>query len=147
MPKNNVSDPINREQVLARLWEIAHLSPDMTRGSVTGQVKALSMIVAMLELIPDRRALSSQKKSAPAPIHPQPSPATAQQEDGKGVPEFAPGSAGDPPPNPGPGQSIYANRFTSSEAPKPYVPLFGSVPDLGVALPVKNPFVRPPLNY
>src|SRR5271167_2931767 len=32
---------LDREQVLARLWEIAHLSPEMTRGSITGQVKAL----------------------------------------------------------------------------------------------------------
>jgi hypothetical protein len=58
---------LDREQVLGRLWEIAHLNPQMTRGSVTGQVKALSMIVAILDLIPDRRAVSSQKKSPPAP--------------------------------------------------------------------------------
>src|ERR1700677_177766 len=38
---------LDREQVLDRLWEIANLSPDMTRGSITGQVKALAMIVAM----------------------------------------------------------------------------------------------------
>ena len=58
---------LDREQVLARLWEIADLSPDMTRDSITGQVKALSMIVAMQNFIPDRRATSSEKKSAPAP--------------------------------------------------------------------------------
>ena len=50
----------DREQVLGRLWEIANLSPDMTRGSVTGQVKALSIIVAMEEFIPDRRAVSTR---------------------------------------------------------------------------------------
>ena len=43
---------LDREQVLARLWEIANLSPEMTRGSITGQVKALSMIVAMQNFIP-----------------------------------------------------------------------------------------------
>src|ERR1700685_1794831 len=44
-----------RDQVLPRLWEIANLSPEMTRGSITGQVKALSMIVAMQKnFIPDR---------------------------------------------------------------------------------------------
>jgi hypothetical protein len=45
----------------------------MTRGSITGQVKALSMIVAMQNFIPDRRAVdpvSSEKKSAPAPAQP-----------------------------------------------------------------------------
>jgi hypothetical protein len=54
-----------REQVLDRLWEIAKLSPEMTRGSITGQVKAISMIVAIEGIIPDRRAASSEKKSAP----------------------------------------------------------------------------------
>ena len=47
---------LDREQVLNRLWEIAYLSPEMTRGSITGQVKALSMIVAMQNFIPDRHA-------------------------------------------------------------------------------------------
>src|ERR1700677_3348760 len=58
---------LEREQVLERLWEIANMNPEMTRGSLTGQVKALSMIVAIEGLIPDRRAVSSEKKSAPAP--------------------------------------------------------------------------------
>src|ERR1700689_2151931 len=62
---------LDREQALARLWEIANLSPEMTRGNITGQVKALSMIVAMQNFIPDRRAGSSEKKSAPAPDQPQ----------------------------------------------------------------------------
>jgi hypothetical protein len=64
---------LDREQVLARLWEIANLSPEMTRGSVTGQVKALSMIIAMEDFIPDRRATpnlvipSGAEGPAPAP--------------------------------------------------------------------------------
>ncbi len=61
----------DREQVLNRLWEIANLSPDMTRGSITGQVKAISIIVAMQNFIPDRRAVSAEKKSAPAPVNAQ----------------------------------------------------------------------------
>ena len=125
---------LDRERVLARLWEIANLSPEMTRGSITGQVKAISMIIAMQNFIPDRRAVdrlavSSDKKSAPAPIH-------------GGNPQQTPAPAGAPP-NPGPSQSTFANRFTPSEATKPYVPLFSSVPDLGVPLPIKNPFVHP----
>ena len=161
---------LDREQVLARLWEIANLSPDMTRGSVTGQVKALSMIVAMENFIPDRRATTSGKKSSLAiKTHPQPGPTPpvppvpacrgacrgAQQEDGParpaspGVPwsalepKHAPGSAGEAPQDPRPSQSTFANRFTPSEAPGPYVPLFASVPDLGIPLPIKNPFVHP----
>jgi hypothetical protein len=116
---------LDREKVLDRLWEIANLSPDMTRGSITGQVKALSMIVAMQNFIPDRRAISSEKKSVPAPIHSQPTPAPAEA-----------------PPDCGSSQPTFANRFTPSEAPKP-VPLFASIPDLGVDLPIKNPFVDP----
>ena len=155
---------LDREQVLARLWQIANLSPEMTRGSITGQVKALSMIVAMQNLIPDRLAVSSEKKSAPAPAHPQiyaaawrggqqattidpqPGPAPAQQEDGSGVsePKLAPGSVGDPPPDSGPSESTFANRFTPSEALEPYVPLFASVPDMRVGFSIKkNPSDRP----
>jgi hypothetical protein len=145
---------LDREQVLDRLWEIANLSPEMTRGSITGQVKALSMIVAMQNFIPDRLAASSEKKSPPAPIHPQPSPAPGHQADSPSTPacpaspaspgvprkpEFAPGSAADP----GPSRSTFANRFTLSETPEPYVPLFASVPDLRVGSSIKNPFVHP----
>jgi hypothetical protein len=132
---------LEREQVLKRLWEIANLSPDKTRGSITGQVKAISMIVAMQDFIPDRRAVdrlpvSSEKKSTPAP---------AQQEDGPARPA-CPGSVGEVPPGLSPSQSTFADRVSPSEAaPRPpYVPLFNSVPDLGVGLStIKNPFVHP----
>jgi hypothetical protein len=112
-----------REQVLDRLWEIAGLSAEMTRGSITGQVKALQMIVAIEGMIPDRRAGSAKKNSVPAPIYAQPSPAPARQEDDFGVPEpeAAPGSAEDAPRDPVPSQSTLASRFTPSEAPEPYV--------------------------
>ena len=90
---------LTREQILARLWEVANLSPEMTRGSITGQVKALAMIVAIEGLIPDRRAVPAQNKTAPPPVNsqiyqaawlgkqqgeaidPQPGPANAQEED------------------------------------------------------------------
>ena len=38
---------LGRDQILARLWELADLSPEATRGTIACQVKALSMIVAM----------------------------------------------------------------------------------------------------
>jgi hypothetical protein len=53
---------ISREQVLARLWEIAKLSPELTRNSVSAQIKALHMIVAIEGLIPVRRV--AEKESA-----------------------------------------------------------------------------------
>src|ERR1700689_2247836 len=61
---------LDRERVLARLWEIADLSPEMTRGSITGQVKAISMIIAMQNFIPDRPATSSEKEYPPPPPTP-----------------------------------------------------------------------------
>jgi hypothetical protein len=174
---------LDREQVLTRLWEIAKLSPEMTRGSVTGQVKALSMIVAMENFIPDRLAASSEKKSPPAPIHrgttapnfvippaPPVPPVPASRGASRGAcpgseadlsrlsrlaaeravegpavvlnPQPTPAPAGAPP-DPGPSRSTFANRFTPSEAPEPHVPLFASVPDLGVGFSIKNPFVHP----
>jgi hypothetical protein len=162
---------LDREKVLDRLWEIANLSPEMTRGSITGQVKALSMIVAMENFIPDRRAVSAEKRSPlpPAQIYtsawlreqqatttdPQPSSAPAQQEDGLGVPATpgvprnpkpAPGSAEGAPPDPGPSQSTFANPSSSSQAPPPapYAPGFRFVPDArGPFSNPKNPFARP----
>jgi hypothetical protein len=161
---------LGREQVLARLWEIANLSPEMTRGSITGQVKALSMIVAMQSLIPDRHAGSSEKKSVPPPTHPEiysaawlreqpgkttdpePCPAVAQEEDEPGLaePEPTPGSAGDAPPPPGitpspifdPSESAFANRFSPSEATpsSPPAPAFVSAPDTGVPFSIKKNF-------
>ena len=92
---------LDREQVLKRLWELANLSPEMTRSSITGQVKAISMIVAMQNFIPDRRAVPSEKNSAPAPakaqiyasawlrkqqtasIDPQPTPAEEESRAGR----------------------------------------------------------------
>jgi hypothetical protein len=140
---------LDREQVLARLWEIANLSPEMTRGSITGQVKALSMIVAMQNFIPDRPTTSPEKKSPSAPIPPQIDAAAwrNQEEDSPAVPdpESAPSSAAEAPPKPGPSQSTFANPSRSPEAPPvvPYVPVCASVPDLRLGFSIKNPFVHP----
>jgi hypothetical protein len=108
-----------RERVLDRLWELADLGPEITRGSITGQVKAMSMIVAIEGLIPDRRAASADKNPAsPTPklnIYvskwrreqlakengSQPNP---EQEDGTPVDQAEPafGSAEDAPSDPSP---------------------------------------------
>src|ERR1700685_4535862 len=136
---------LSREKILASLWEVANLSPEMTRGSITGQVKALSMIVAIEGLIPDRRSVPEQNKSAPPPVNSQiyraawlrekpgetndlqPDPAIAQEEDKPTSPGAAgkttPGSAGNAPPPPcitpnpifDPSESAFANRFSPSE--------------------------------
>jgi hypothetical protein len=59
-----------RDQTLARLWELANLSPEATRGSIAGQVKVMAMIVAIEGLIPDRR--QPQTKNQPATPLPKP---------------------------------------------------------------------------
>ena len=144
---------LGREQVLARLWEIANLSPEVTRGSITGQVKALSMIVAIEGLIPDRRAIAAQNKTAPPPvtaqiyqaawlaeqqgktIAPQPGPALAQEED-EPARSASPGAPRTPePPSPesffDPSESAFANRLKplATTPPSPHARVPASAPD------------------
>jgi hypothetical protein len=59
---------LGRGQVLTRLWELANLSHEVTRGSIAGQIKALSMIVAIEGLIPDGRVSPSKTQPADPPI-------------------------------------------------------------------------------
>jgi len=56
---------LGRDQVLTRLWQLANLSHEVTRGSIAGQVKALSMIVALEGLIPVRPSPSATQPTAP----------------------------------------------------------------------------------
>ena len=137
---------MGRERVLARLWEIADLDPDMTRNSMSAQMRALTMIVAIEGLIPNshdgRRAGSAHNKSAAPPLHPpidtaawlreqqgkttgpQPGPDPARDEDVLGVPHPPPGEAADAPSHlgstPGPdfdaSPSIFARPSSPSEA-------------------------------
>jgi hypothetical protein len=127
---------VGRDQVLKRLWDIANMDPERTRNSMSAQVKAISMIVAIEGLIPDRhsarRAVSPQNQPAPPPVTPpfyvsewartqqngesvDPQlPATPAQAPEQAAPELqsASGSANDPPhtvsgPTPGPTESIF----------------------------------------
>jgi hypothetical protein len=56
---------LGRDQVLARLWELANLSHEVTRGSIAGQIKAVSLIIAMEGLIPGRPSASVTQPAAP----------------------------------------------------------------------------------
>ncbi len=67
---------LGRDQILTRLWELANLPSEATRGSIAGQIKALSMIVAIEGLIPsgtmnDRRPSPSGTQPAAPPVKPQ----------------------------------------------------------------------------
>jgi hypothetical protein len=131
-----------RDQVLARLWEIANLSAETTRGSVTAQVKALAMIVAIEGLIPDRHpdrsAASSEQISAPRPkvdvyeaawlreqraktTAPQPVPDPVRDQEEPGAPQPPLVAAADTPslsglpPSPAfdPNNSAFVDHFTA----------------------------------
>ncbi len=133
--------PLDREQVLARLWEIANLSPEMTRNSVTGQVKALTLIIAIEGLIPDRRATSAEKKPAPPP-NPSPSPSPSpskiyqsawlRQQQQTTDPESKPvaDAPATPPAQPAagapsnPAESTITNPISRSETQPPASPAF-----------------------
>ena len=60
---------LGRDQILARLWELATLSHEVTRGTIAGQIKALSMIVAIEGLIPDRRFSPPATQPAAPPVN------------------------------------------------------------------------------
>ena len=149
-PEESQPRKIGREEVVDYLWDIAHLGSQMTRGSITGQVKAISLIVAIQELIPDRRAASASPQRAdgnqpsPAPNpssiyvakwlreqrekanQPQPTPEKSEKESETGVaePPTAPASADAPPlpvPAFGSGASPFANSVSRAETP-PWVP-------------------------
>jgi hypothetical protein len=59
---------LGRDQVLTRLWELANLSHEVTRGSIAGQIKALSMIVAIEGLIPGRPSSPSATQPTAPPV-------------------------------------------------------------------------------
>jgi hypothetical protein len=149
---------IVREQVLTRLWEIAKMSPELTRNSVTGQVKALSMIIAIEGLIPDRRAGASDNKSTPSAkpntyvskwlrelqgetTDPQPTPDLVPDED----PDLSPGAAADAPSDPTSDSNelnpVHPAPETTPSSPYARVP--DSAPDLRLPFHIqKNRFGR-----
>src|SRR5882757_3088589 len=65
---------LGRDQILTRLWELATLSHEATRGTIAGQIKALSMIVAIEGLVPSgmnaRRFSSPATQPAAPPVEP-----------------------------------------------------------------------------
>jgi hypothetical protein len=157
-----------REQVLDRLWELAKMAPEMTRSSITGQVKAIAMIVAIEGLIPDRRAASAENKSAPPlppadiyasawrrnqqekTIDPQPDPAPAQQQaepsltEPESKPETPPAAAPAAPRPIGPAfdtsESVFTNLFHPSDTTSAtqYAPAFVSARDTRVPFSISK---------
>ena len=156
---------VTRDQVLTRLWEIAAIGPEITRGSLAGQVKAISMIVAIEGLIPDRRAASTHKpppetvdiyeaewlrnQRAGKNVDPQPIPASAQEEttsQSSSAPDSPPSTAE---PIPAPASAVSQHQVapgngTSTPSLAPRVPMADHfAPDTRVPFSIKkNPFAR-----
>jgi hypothetical protein len=111
---------IGRDQILDRLWELATLSHEATRGNIAGQMKALAMIAAIEGLIPDRRSSPSGTQPAAPPVEPdiytpewllkkqrqaageEPGDAVATPEAQPAAPQPAPARRGVPEPEPAP---------------------------------------------
>ena len=77
---------LGRDRILTRLWELAALSSEATRGSIAGQIKALSMISAIEGFIPDRRL-------SPSAAQPVATPHNAQIDDSGWRPKDQPAAA------------------------------------------------------
>jgi hypothetical protein len=82
MSKNTACDPIGRDQILNRLWELATLSHEATRGSITGQMKAIAMIVAIEGLIPPATMNKGRLPLTQPPVPPDWRPPQQSQAEG-----------------------------------------------------------------
>jgi hypothetical protein len=134
---------LGRDQILARLWELATLSHEVTRGIIAGQIKALAMIAAIEGLIPSgmnaRRLSPSAAQPAAPPVEPdiyaskwrreqQHQPVGEEPTDIVAATETQPAAPHVPEPTPEP-------------APKP--PNETSFPNLGNQPSLANPFINP----
>jgi hypothetical protein len=133
---------LGRDQILNRLWELATLSHEVTRGTIAGQIKALAMIVAIEGLIPDRRLSPSGTQPAAPPVEPdiyaskwrrkqQHQPAGEEPTDPVAVTEVQPAASQDPEPEPNPEPAPKLANETSSPN------LHRNQPSLA------NPFINP----
>ena len=80
---------LGRDRILTRLWELAALSSEATRGSIAGQIKALSMISAIEGFIPGRRL-------SPSATQPVATPRNVQIDDSGWRPKEQPAAALNP---------------------------------------------------
>jgi hypothetical protein len=62
---------VGRDKVLELLWNLATLPPDVTRGNINGQLKAVAMFASMGGLFPVAPAAEPEQASAPPPVKPQ----------------------------------------------------------------------------
>jgi hypothetical protein len=130
-----------RDQILNRLWELATLSHEATRGNIVGQMKALAMIAAIEGLIPDRRLSRSRTQPAAPLVEPdiyaskwrreqQHQPVGEEPTDLVAAAETRPAAP-----------QVHVHEPTPEPAPKP--PSETSFPNLGIQPSPLNPFINP----
>jgi hypothetical protein len=85
---------LGRDRILTRLWELAALSSEATRGSIAGQIKALSMISAIEGFIPS--ATKNDRRLSPSATQPVTTPRNAQIDDSGWRPKDQPAAAEQP---------------------------------------------------
>jgi len=119
---------LGRDRILTRLWELAALSSEATRGSIAGQIKALSMISAIEGFIPS--ATKNDRRLSPSATQPVATPRNAQIDGSGWRPKDQPAAAEQPADPP-------ASAPTEPVAPRvPQPPLAHDAGQL-------NPFVIP----
>jgi hypothetical protein len=122
---------LGRDRILTRLWELAALSSEATRGSIAGQIKALSMISAIEGFIPS--ATKNDRRLSPSATQPVATPRNVQIDDSAWRPKDQPAAAEQPADPP-------ASAPTEPVAPRvPQRPLAHDAGQL-------NPFVIPQLR-
>jgi hypothetical protein len=129
---------LGRDQILARLWELANLSHEATRGTIAGQIKALSMIVAIEGLIPSgtmnaRRLSPSGTQPAAPPVKAQIYESAWRRKQQHQAAAEEPGDSTETQPA--------APQAPDSEPPPPLHQNFDPNPPS-----LANPFINPPLN-
>jgi hypothetical protein len=60
---------IGRDHILSKYWELANLDPLTTKGSITGQLKALDSLVKGLRQMPADKSKDSGKTVASQEIY------------------------------------------------------------------------------
>jgi hypothetical protein len=85
---------LGRDRILTRLWELADLSSEATRGSIAGQIKALSMISAIEGFIPS--ATKNDRRLSLSAAQPITTPRNAEIDDSGWRPKDQPAAAQQP---------------------------------------------------
>jgi hypothetical protein len=130
---------LGRDQVLTRLWELANLSHEVTRGSIAGQIKAVSLIIAMEGLIPSG-TMNDRRHSPSAGAQSTTPPVQAQIYQAKWLPKQQHQPVGEEPGDPITGAKTPP---TASQVPHPQSTPAPVNLDRPQPSPV-NPFINPP---